>query len=98
MACVQAWAAECGKDAMKKALISLVPALAILGWSGPASAETERGEIDSIDKDDRTVTIDGVTYEVAEGVSMSDLDEGDNVSVTVEEEDGENVITDIDSD
>jgi Cu/Ag efflux protein CusF len=84
---------------MRKALVSLVPALAILGWSGLASAEIERGEIDAIDTDDNTVTIDGVTYEVSEDVSLSNLDEGDDVAVTIEkEEDGENIITDIDND
>lgn len=81
---------------MKKALVSLVPALAILGWPGLAGAETESGRIDAIDEDDRTLTIDGATYEVAEDVSISDLDEGDRVSVTIEEEDGDNVITDVD--
>ena len=81
---------------MKKILVSSVSALAILGWAGFASAETERGEIDSIDKGDRLVTIDGVRYEVAEDVSISNLDEGDKVTVTIDEEDGENVIVDID--
>ena len=83
---------------MKKALVSSVSAFAILAWSGFASAETEtvRGEIDSIDKGDRLVTIDGARYEIAADVSISDLDEGDKVTVTVDEEEGENVITDID--
>lgn len=81
---------------MRKALVALVPVLAILGCSGFDSAETQRGEIDSVDRDDGLVTIDGIRYQVAEDVSISNLDEGDEVTVTIEEDDPYDLITDID--
>ena len=59
-------------------------------------APKQRGEIDSIDTDDRLVTIDGVRYQIAEDLPISDLDEGDKVTVTFEEEDPYDLITDID--
>jgi len=81
---------------MKTALIALVPVLAIAGCSGFGGAETQSGEIESIDRDDGLVTIEGVRYQVAEDVSISDLDEGDEVVVTVEEDNPYDLITDID--
>ena len=83
---------------MKKALVALVPVLAIFGCSGLDldGSETLSGEIDSMDEGDRLVTIDGVRYEIAEEVSISDLDEGDNVTVTFEEGNPYDLITDID--
>jgi PDZ domain-containing secreted protein len=81
---------------MKKALVALLPVLAILGCSGLGGAETRSGEIESLDEDDRLVTIDGVRYQISDDVSISDLDEGDKVTITVENEDPYDVITDID--
>ena len=72
---------------MKKALIALMPVLAIVGCSG---------EIVSIDRGDRLVTIDGERYEIDESVQISDLDEGDEVTITVERDDPYDLITDID--
>ena len=87
---------------MKKALVSFVSALAILGGCALARADdTEHGEIDSIDKGDRLVTIDGDRYWIDEDVSISDLDEGDNITFTVKEhrhKHGYKIITDIDDD
>jgi hypothetical protein len=82
---------------MQKALVALVPILALLGCSGLDldGAETTSGEIDSMDEGDRLVTIDGVRYEIDEDVSISNLDEGDKVTVTFEEGDPYYVITDI---
>ena len=83
---------------MKKALVTLVPVLAIVGCSGLGlgGTETLTGEIDSIDRDDRLVTIDGERYQINEGVQISNLDEGDNVTVTVERDDPYDLIIDID--
>jgi hypothetical protein len=72
-----------------------LPLLAVPGlvWAG---AETLTGEIDSIDRDDRLVTIDGERYQIDESVQVSDLDEGDKVTITVERDDPYDLITDID--
>ena len=81
---------------MKRTLISLVPALVISGCSGFGGPETLTGEINSIDRDDRLVTIDGERYQIDEDVQISNLDEGDRVTITVESDDPYDLITDID--
>jgi hypothetical protein len=81
---------------MRKALFALVPVLAIAGCSGFDSTETRSGEIDSLDEDDRLVTIDGARYQIDEDVPISDLDEGDEVTMVVQDGDPYDVITDID--
>jgi hypothetical protein len=85
-----------GDDAMKKMLISLLPAFVIAGCSGFGGPETLTGEINSIDRDDRLVTIDGERYQIDEDVQISNLDEGDRVTITVENDDPYDLITDID--
>ena len=81
---------------MKKMLISLLPAFVIAGCSGFGGSETLTGEINSIDRDDRLVTIDGERYQIDEDVQISNLDEGDRVTITVESDDPYDLITDID--
>ena len=82
---------------MKRTLISLVPALVIAGCSGfGGGSETLTGEVNSIDRDDRLVTIDGERYQIDQDVQISDLDEGDTVTITVEDDDPYDLITDID--
>lgn len=81
---------------MKKTLVALVPVLAIAGCSGLNGSETLTGEVNSIDREDRLVTIDGERYQIDEDVQVSDLDEGDQVTITVEDDDPYDLITDID--
>ena len=84
---------------MKKTLILLLPALAISGCSElglGGGAETLTGEINSIDREDRLVTIDGERYQIDESIQVSDLEEGDKVTITVERDDPYDLITDID--
>jgi hypothetical protein len=81
---------------MKRTLTALIPILAIAGCSGLNGSETLTGEISSIDRDDRLVTIDGERYQIDDDVQISDLDEGDNVTITVEDDDPYDLITDID--
>jgi hypothetical protein len=78
-------------------LWALVSVFAIAGCSGLTGSETFTGEIDSIDQEDRLVTIDGERYQIDESVQVSDLDEGDNVTVTVERDEPYDLITDIDN-
>jgi Cu/Ag efflux protein CusF len=82
---------------MKKSLVALVPALVIAGCSVLEGSKTLTGEVDSIDRDDRLVTIDGERYQIDESVQISDLDEGDKVTITVERDDPYDLITDIDN-
>ena len=85
-----------GDDAMRSAFLALVPVLAIAGCSGLNGTRTLTGEIDSIDSGDRLVTIDGERYQIDEDVRISDLDEGDEVTITVERDDPYDLIVDID--
>ena len=81
---------------MKKTLMALLPVLAIAGCSALKGSETLTGEINSIDREDRLVTIDGERYQIDESVQVSDLDEGDKVTITVESDDPYDLITEID--
>jgi hypothetical protein len=81
---------------MKRTLIALVSIFATAGCSGLNGSETLTGEVDSIDRDDRLVTIDGERYQIDEDVQISDLDEGDKVTITVEDDNPYDLITDID--
>ena len=83
---------------MKKALVALVPVIAIAGCSGLGlgGAETLTGEINSIDREDRLVTIDGERYQIDESIQVSNLEEGDKVTITFENDDPYDLITDID--
>ena len=81
---------------MKRILVASVPVLAIAGCSALNGSETLTGEINSIDREDRLVTIDGERYQIDESIQVSDLDEGDRVTITVERDDPYDLITDID--
>ena len=81
---------------MNKALFALIPILAIAGCSSLNGSETLTGRVNSIDKGDRLVTIDGERYQIDEEVQISDLDEGDTVTITVKNDDPYDRITDID--
>ena len=81
---------------MNKALFALIPILAIAGCSSMNGSETMTGEVDSLDRGDRLVTIDGERYQIDEDVQISDLDEGDTVTITVRRDDPYDRITDID--
>jgi hypothetical protein len=52
--------------------------------------------VNSLDRGDRLVTIDGERYLIDEDVQISDLDEGDTVTITVRDDDPYDRITDID--
>lgn len=82
---------------MKKLLFALVPILVIAGCSVLEGSKTLTGEINSIDRDDRLVTIDGERYQIDEDVQISDLDKGDEVTITVEKDEPYDLITDIDN-
>jgi hypothetical protein len=81
---------------MKRSLVAMVAVLVVAGCSGLNGSRTLTGEIDSIDRDDRLVTVDGERYQIDEDVQISDLDKGDKVTITVEKDDPYDLITDID--
>jgi PDZ domain-containing secreted protein len=85
-----------GDGPMKKTLVVLLSVFAIAGCSALNGSETLTGEVNSIDREDRLVTIDGKRYQIDESIQVSDLDEGDKVTITVERDDPYDLIIDID--
>lgn len=77
---------------MKK-MIGALSAVALFASAGLALAADEvSGKIQSIDEDARSLTLDdGMTYHFAEGVSFQDFSVGQDVTLSLEEVDGEKV-------
>lgn len=78
-------------------LVGAVSALALFASAGLAvAAEEVTGTVLEIDEMAQTITLeDGATYTAAEGVILEGLEPGEEVTVSFEEEDGENVATSI---
>jgi hypothetical protein len=65
----------------------------LVAWAGTVAAAEMRGQIEAVDAEAKTITIDGTTYKIGEGVAATELVPGEDVAITYEEKDGENVIT-----
>jgi Cu/Ag efflux protein CusF len=74
---------------MKK-LIGAVSALALMSAAGMALANEATGKIQSVDEEQMTLILDsGETFTFAEGLSIEGLEEGTEVKVAYEEQDGQ---------
>lgn len=74
---------------MKK-LIGAVSALALMSAAGMALANEATGKIQSVDEEQMTLIPDsGETFTFAEGLSIEGLEEGTEVRVAYEEQDGQ---------
>jgi Cu/Ag efflux protein CusF len=74
---------------MKK-LIGAVSALALMSAAGMALANEATGRIQSVDEEQMTLVHDsGETFTFAEGLSIEGLEEGTEVKVAYEEQDGQ---------
>lgn len=79
-----------------KRLLGAVSALALLTAGGAALANEATGTIESFDHDEMTLVLDsGETFALAEDVSTEGLEEGAQVTVAYEEEDGRFTATSI---
>src|SRR5687767_7937625 len=68
----------------------------VLALSGVAMAGDVEGKVQSMDANDRMVTLeDGTKLWIAEGVSIEGLKEGAKVKASFEERDGKNVATSV---
>jgi hypothetical protein len=68
----------------------------LLAVSGVAMAGDVEGKVQSMDANDRMVTLeDGTKLWIAEGVSIEGLKEGAKVKASFEERDGKNVATSV---
>ena len=80
---------------MKKLLATLA-GMTMLAMASVASAEDATGKIATIDSENQTMTLDsGMSFTLSEGTSLEGLKVGDEVSVTYEQQDGQNVATEI---
>jgi maltose-binding protein MalE len=83
---------------MKKT-IGALSAIALFAFAGSALAEEVSGKIQSLNEDARSITLDdGMTYQLGEGVSLQEFSEGQNVTLSLEEENGQKVAQDIEAD
>jgi Cu/Ag efflux protein CusF len=74
----------------------LALALAVLLSTGSAWAADVEGKVQSVDTNDRVLTLeDGTKLWIAEGVSIEGLKEGAKVKASFEERDGKNVATSV---
>ena len=80
---------------MKKVLATL-STVALLGFAGSALAEEASGTITSVDPASRMIQLDdGSSFTVSEGVAIESLQPGTEVTVSYEEQNGENVATEV---
>lgn len=78
-------------------IVGATTALALIaGGSAAALAEEFEGEVVSYDEPSKVLTLqNGESYTVSDGVAEFRFHEGDVVRVTVEEQDGEMVVTEL---
>jgi hypothetical protein len=80
---------------MKKTLATLTT-VALLGFAGSALAEEASGTVMAVDPASRMIQLDdGAVYSVSEDVAIEALQPGTEVTVSYEEQNGENVITEV---
>ena len=77
-------------EVARKKLIGAVSALALMSAAGMALANEATGKIQSVDEEQMTLILDsGETFTFAEGLSIEGLEEGTEVRVAYEEQDGQ---------
>lgn len=75
-----------------KSIIGAVSAIALVASVGMAAADEATGTVESVDETMRTITLeDGTTYELQEGVDIEGIFPGQEVTVSYEEDNGDNV-------
>jgi len=80
---------------MRKVLATL-STVALLGFAGSALAEEASGKISTVDPTSRMIQLeDGTSFTVSEGVAIESLQPGTEVTVSYEEQNGENVATEV---
>jgi Cu/Ag efflux protein CusF len=84
-----------GHHTMKKTLATL-STIAMLGFAGTALGEEASGTVMAVDPASRLIQLDdGAVYAVSDGVALDALQPGTEVTVSYEEQNGENVITEV---
>ena len=79
-----------------KRLLAAVSVAALFAAASPAFAEEARGTVKSVDAAERTLILeDGTEFMLSEGINIDSLMEGDEVSVSYEESDGQKTATEV---
>jgi hypothetical protein len=79
-----------------KRYIGPLSALALLAFAGPAIAADVSGKIQEIDEEARTIILeDGSSYQLGQGVALEGLSVGQEVTLSLEDEDGKMVAQDV---
>lgn len=82
---------------MRPTLRALFALAATFALAGPVLAEVTEGKITEIDRDKLTITLDdGTVYRVNSEFNMDSLKTGEEVYLSYDEVNGENVVTDLD--
>lgn len=81
---------------MKSVLVSTLAAAALLLSAGLASADEASGRITQVNTESQTITLDnGMTFSLSENVNINSLAAGQEVKVTYEKQDSENIATEV---
>ncbi len=79
-----------------KRYIGALSAVALFAFAGPAIAEDVSGKIHEINEEAKTITLeDGSSYQLGAGVDLEGLSIGQEVTLSVEDEDGQMVAQDV---
>ena len=79
-----------------KPYISALSAIALFAFAGPALAADVSGKIQEINEEARTIMLeDGSSYQLGQGIALDGLSIGQEVTLSVEDENGRMVAQDV---
>lgn len=83
---------------MKPFLITTMTAAALLASISFAAADETEGRITQVNLEEQTITLDnGMTFTLSDDVNVNALAAGQEVKVTFEKQDSENIATGVES-
>tara|TARA_R110002110_G_scaffold7511_3_gene37942 strand:- start:222 stop:482 length:261 start_codon:yes stop_codon:yes gene_type:complete len=81
---------------MKSVLVSTIAAAALLFTAGIASADEASGRVTQVNTEEQTFTLDnGMTFSLSDDINIEGLAAGQEVKVTFEKQDSENIATEV---
>jgi len=79
-----------------RSLLAVLSSLALFAMIGVAGAAEAIGSVQSVNPEKRTITLDdGSTFALSEKIDMTILKEGDQVTVSYNDQDGRKVADDV---
>ena len=81
---------------MKSVLVSTIAAAALLFTAGIAAADEASGRVTQVNTEEQTFTLDnGMTFSLSDDINIEGLAAGQEVKVTFEKQDSENIATEV---